>query len=116
MPDLATFSKATIPVAGGCTRSLVSILSRVPRPSTVVQTRPAVTIYFICCLAGEGELQVAWASVHVGIEKGKRTQYVMGRDWICRCVRCVITGVYWEAALKMLALEKKHSAYDLLAI
>lgn len=60
-------------------------------------------------LASAGELQVVWASVHVGIEKGKRTQYmggyVMGRDWICRCVRCVVTGVYWEAALKTLALR-----------
>lgn len=60
-------------------------------------------------LASAGELQVVWASVHVGIEKGKRTQYmggyVMGRDWICRCVRCVVTGVYWEAALKTLAIR-----------
>lgn len=55
-------------------------------------------------LAGAGKLQAVWASVHVGIGTGKRGQggCEIGRNWICRCV---VMGVYWEAALKVPALR-----------
>ena len=47
-----------------------------------------------------------WVSVRGGIGTGKRGQWMggceMGRNCICRCV---VTGVYREAALKVPALR-----------